>query len=72
MTKPFSIVKFNIAEELEKFSTGQKTRVETATLLHLAADSYLENCRGARKRVIRIRRAQRSRVGNVIQFPRLA
>lgn len=64
-----TITRFNIVEELEKFSKGEKTRVDRETLLQIAAGRYLDNYRDARKRAARIRRAQRSRVGNVIRFP---
>ena len=72
LQKGVTVINFNIITELEKFVAGKKTRVDLETLLHIAADRYLEGYRGAQKRAARIRRAQRSRVGNVLQFPRLA
>jgi hypothetical protein len=69
--KGVTVIKYNIVDELEKFLAGKKTAAGVETLLHITSSQYLENHRGAQKRATRIRRAQRSRAGNVIQFPRL-
>lgn len=39
----FTITRFNIVEELEKFRAGIKTRAGVETLLHLTACRYLED-----------------------------
>jgi hypothetical protein len=72
LPKGVSVINFNIIEELEKFVAGKKTRVDAETLLHITAGRYLENYQDSQKRAARIRRAQRSRVGNLIAFPRTA